>query len=456
MKAAVKVSVYWGDILYDTVLCEPNGKPLTVGRKPGSTIHLDLATESKRDTVELVKLLPHDRAEIHFDPHFEGHVRFGKSLVTLGSAIKKNEALPIEDGFYRLILSDKDKAEIMLGHVTFFIDWVKERPKIHRLNPFRWGNLLATLIFLALSAPFIMMLLSIPPGIEAETPPERLVPILPKMKPKPIPTPPPAPAEAAIGEKKTTDGGADKKPPGKVELKKPQKKPVEKKKPVVKPPPVPARVTKAPAQNATSAAETIRSADLGNLVQGLTNLGSNDAPKADKVAIEAPIAQTGTGGLSTEGLKKGGGGKTVGIGRTVGQGEGGFGGTGKLGLSTSAIGAKGTGKGYGKLPAAVSEGLDREVVDNIVRQRKDRIRLCYERQLNFYPKLTGKLTIHFVIGKAGAVEAANILDDTMQNEAVRTCLINEVQTWTFPKPQGGSRVTVDYPFVFESSSARGQ
>lgn len=454
MRSAVKVSVYWGDILYDTVLCEPHGKPLTVGRKEGSTIHLDLARESRRDTVELVKLLPHDRAEIKFDAYFEGHVRFGKSLISLGSAIKKNEALPIEDGFYRLILSDKDKAEIMLGHVTFFIDWVKDRPRIHRLNPFRWQNLLGALIFLALSAPFLMMLFSIRPTAEPETPPERLVPILPKLKPKPIPTPPPAPAEAAIGEKKTTDGGADKKPPGKVETKPPKKKPVEKKKPV-KPPPPAVRTTKAPAQNATSAAETIRSADLGNLVQGLTNLGSNEAPKAEK-SIEAPMAQAGTGGLSTDGLKKGGGGKTVGIGRTVGQGEGGFGGTGKLGLSTSAIGAKGTGKGYGKLPAAVSEGLDREVVDNIVRQRKDRIRLCYERQLNFFPKLSGKLTIHFVIGKAGAVEAASILDDTMQNEAVRTCLINEVQTWTFPKPQGGSRVTVDYPFVFESSGARAQ
>ena len=94
--------------------------------------------------------------------------------------------------------------------------------------------------------------------------------------------------------------------------------------------------------------------------------------------------------------------------------------------------------------------MDKDVVDTIVRQRKDRIRLCYERQLNFKPSLSGKLTVQFVIGKEGKVLQATLSEDTMKDDAVRNCLLSEVKTWNFPKPSGGGVVTVDYPFVFES------
>jgi hypothetical protein len=92
------------------------------------------------------------------------------------------------------------------------------------------------------------------------------------------------------------------------------------------------------------------------------------------------------------------------------------------------------------------------VIESIIRRRLDRIRLCYTRQLNFYPKLSGKVTVHFVIGKTGQVVESSVIEDTMKNQSVRSCILYEVKTWTFPNPEGGTLVNVDYPFVFESSA----
>jgi hypothetical protein len=102
----------------------------------------------------------------------------------------------------------------------------------------------------------------------------------------------------------------------------------------------------------------------------------------------------------------------------------------------------------------VSGGLDRDVIESVIRRRLDRIRLCYERQLNFNPKLAGKLGVHFVIGKAGEVLSASATEDTMKNTQVRECVLMEVKSWNFPNPEGGTIVNVDYPFVFESGGGR--
>jgi len=225
-----------------------------------------------------------------------------------------------------------------------------------------------------------------------------------------------------MGEHQSSDGGAQAGAAGKVATQAAQKE---------------------------SAADQVRRADLGSVVSGLTSLGDK-APAVHNDSLKsAAINQVGTGGFTTEGLKTGGGGKTEGLGRTVGQGEGGFEGTGRLGLSGDAAVEGGTGYGNEKI---VKGGLSRDVIESIIRRRQYRIRLCYERQLNFNPKLAGKISLHFVIGGKGNVVKANVSEDTMKNEAVRNCVLDEVKSWTFPPPEGGTLVNVDYPFVFESSA----
>ncbi len=460
-QSAVKVAVYWGDILYDTVLCH-HASSISVGRKPGSTFLLDLDASTHIDSIEILKVRDDNFAELQFNEFIEGHVRLQKGLLTLGSAIKKNEAVKLPNGMYHLVLGEQDTAELVIGHVSFYIDWIQEAKPLPHSSILNWRNILFLLAFLSIAVPVGWMLQDSYQKIEEEKkPPERLVTLLPKVEKKLPPAPrkedvkKEAPAEAALGERKTPDGGAQKGGIGKAPLVTPKNVKINKNTKIAKAPPA-GRVTKNPAANATSAAQTIRNANLGSLVKGLASLGAEAPPPTNKEGYTAPIQQTGTGGFSTEGLKKGGGGKSVGIGRTVGQGEGGFEGTGRLGLSGTSIGAKGTGHGGGRAPSVQSGGLDREVIDNIVRQRKDRIRLCYERQLNFFPKLSGKLTVHFEIAADGNVLTSALVEDTMKNDKVRSGVLSEVATWTFPKPQGGVIVPVDYPFVFESSSHGGR
>lgn len=422
----LKVSMFWGDILYDTAVCGPRGA-ITIGRGENNTFILDLQAEGREgETFKLVEVHPDQSADLYFDEHYEGHVRVGDKLMSLAAAKGTPVVARTPKGSYTVRLSAHDKADVVIGHVSFYMDWVERAEKIP-LAPVvrkREAVVLLALLLLTLGSIYFLSFMGTPPE---EKPPERLVTLEPSHRVHAIsPTPSNAdPSKAAIGQYKTADGGAAKGPLGK------------------------ATTHVASQQSATS---SLRHANLGSLVSGLTSLGANSPNRknTDNGSVAA-IAQEGTGGFSTEGLKKGGGGRTSGLGRTVGQGEGGFSGTGRLGLYGNSS-VDGTGAGGGGVATRVAGGLDRDVIESIIRRRLDRIRLCYERQLNFYPKLAGKVAVHFVIGKKGEVLQASSLEDTMKNSAVRSCVLYEVKSWTFPAPEGGTLVTVDYPFVFESSA----
>lgn len=417
----LKIAVFWGDILYDTVVCSPK-ESVTIGRSQENTFILD------SENFKLVDVHPGKTAELYFNDKCDGHIRMGKELLSLGTAKGTSHVSRVDSGLYCVRLSPTDKADIVLGHVSFYLDWVKENNFLPH-NPLlqkQHGKYLLLFLLLLSAAVVTMNWFG---SKEEEKPPERLV----FLEPRKVKAPPAdvaisateAPSKAAMGETKTKDGGAQKGDLGKAATKVPDK---------------------------ISAVGSLRKANLGSLLSGLTSVGAN-APSKNSAsdAVPAPIEQAGTGGFSTEGLKTGGGGKSVGIGRTQGQGEGGFSGTGRLGLyGNSAV--EGTGDGAGGGATRVAGGLDRSIIESVIRRRLDRIRLCYERQLNFYPKLAGKVAVHFAINKDGAVLSSAIAEDTMKNPQVSQCILAEVKTWSFPPPEGGTIVNVDYPFVFESSA----
>ena len=403
----LQVRVFWGDVLYDTVICRPN-ESVTVGNTPGNTFIMDAGKSLK-----LVELKSGNVAELQFSDDVDGHISVGKELMSLKKAISSKHVVKNPDGFYHARLADNDKADFIIGHVSFYLSW------IGHTKPLPKGLLFGDrkkMIWIAGVCSLVVVLISLlalwePPP--PEKPPERLVMLTPRN----------APAKAAMGEAKSADGGAQKGESGKAEQVAPEK---------------------------PSMASILKSANLGSLVSGLTSLGANAPSTAANPATTSAVPQAGNGGLGTEGLKTGAGGKTVGIGRTVGQGEGGFEGTGRLGLSGNSA-VEGS-SGHGEGSSTTGGGLDREVIESIIRRRLDRIRLCYERQLNFNPKLVGKVTVHFVIGRKGEVLSSRATEDTMKNESVRSCILAEVGSWTFPTPEGGTLVNVDYPFVFESSA----
>lgn len=164
----------------------------------------------------------------------------------------------------------------------------------------------------------------------------------------------------------------------------------------------------------------------------------------------------GFGGLGLRGTGRGGGGTgegTIGLGNLGTIGHGGGGGTG----SGYGRGAGGLGSRRARVPrirtgnADVRGSLSREVIRRVIRRHINEVRFCYEQQLNQRPDLEGRVQVSFIISPTGAVQSATVGASTMNNSAVEGCIAQAVRRWTFPAPDGGGVVGVNYPFVLSSS-----
>jgi hypothetical protein len=126
--------------------------------------------------------------------------------------------------------------------------------------------------------------------------------------------------------------------------------------------------------------------------------------------------------------------------------------------SIGTIGGSGFGSGQGRLgsgsrnPPRVRMGatsvrgrLPPEVVQRIVRQNFGRFRLCYESGLKRDPKLEGRVSVNFVIGRDGSVSSVKG-DGTVPDKAVVGCISRAFYGLSFPQPEGGI-VTVTYPIL---------
>lgn len=141
-------------------------------------------------------------------------------------------------------------------------------------------------------------------------------------------------------------------------------------------------------------------------------------------------------------------GQGVGV-NTVGKG----GGRSLAGLGGLAAGRTGMG-GVGLIEdeGEVSGGLDRDIIAEYIKKQIGHILACYERQLSARKDLGGKVSVKFTISGQGAVETQNITESTMRDATVEGCILNRVAKWTFPAPNGGTKVIVTYPFLFKSTN----
>ncbi|MCY4379956.1 MAG: AgmX/PglI C-terminal domain-containing protein [Proteobacteria bacterium] len=95
----------------------------------------------------------------------------------------------------------------------------------------------------------------------------------------------------------------------------------------------------------------------------------------------------------------------------------------------------------------ISGGLTQEQVNGSIRANSNAIRYCYEQTLKQSPQARGKLTVQFVIGAGGTV----ISQKAIQNDigpGLFDCVGKKIRTWRFPKPVGGQKVIVKYPWLF--------
>ncbi len=94
--------------------------------------------------------------------------------------------------------------------------------------------------------------------------------------------------------------------------------------------------------------------------------------------------------------------------------------------------------------------LPKKVIDETIKANLQPIKACYQTVLNRRPNLHGKVTVRFVIGCEGTVTSAEVKETTLNNDKVETCVCDAIADLTFPPPDGGGKVIVTYPFVFQT------
>jgi len=83
----------------------------------------------------------------------------------------------------------------------------------------------------------------------------------------------------------------------------------------------------------------------------------------------------------------------------------------------------------------VTGGFPTEVIERITRQSFGRFRLCYENGLRTNPKLLGRVVVHFVIDKTGAVESSRSEGSSFADANVVQCIVRGFNNLSFPDPR---------------------
>lgn len=165
--------------------------------------------------------------------------------------------------------------------------------------------------------------------------------------------------------------------------------------------------------------------DAGSGGEVLTNLG--------KGLKKTTVGNTGVAGLGGKLVTKG----------TSGGGKGGYGNT---------LVASGSGNGISAIAVSSSDmvlegGISRYAINATIAKYLNQVRRCYETQLKTKPELQGLVEMRFEINSTGMLNFAKVNRTTLKDQATESCIANKMMTWQFPKPKGGVKVPVKYPFM---------
>jgi hypothetical protein len=75
--------------------------------------------------------------------------------------------------------------------------------------------------------------------------------------------------------------------------------------------------------------------------------------------------------------------------------------------------------------------------------------MCYEQGLSRSPKLTGRLSARFVIGRDGSVSEVSNSGSDIPDAAVISCVLSAFSGLSFPQPELGGTVTVNFPILLD-------
>lgn len=103
--------------------------------------------------------------------------------------------------------------------------------------------------------------------------------------------------------------------------------------------------------------------------------------------------------------------------------------------------------------APASPGIDASVVSRVgevVERSVDELQVCYIEALQVWPRLEGRVVLHFEIAPDGTVAAPAVAMhySNIYEESLGCCAARLAQSWKFPASADGARLQIDYPFEF--------
>ena len=99
----------------------------------------------------------------------------------------------------------------------------------------------------------------------------------------------------------------------------------------------------------------------------------------------------------------------------------------------------------GPPPAEDASPLTEKDIDDVIHAAKNRLTICYQREVNRDPTLAGTVQVRFEIAADGRVTTAKVTESSVKSDAVSDCLSRSIATLHFPAK---GRAIVHYPFVF--------
>ncbi len=428
----VEVAVVWRDLVLDVRHFGPEVARVTLGREAD----LDLPTSFLPEPTWTLLEVAQGEARLRFHGSWDGHVQRDGHRRGLSAMRLEREAQPLGSDVWELVLAANSRIVLEVGEVRVLVRWTPAARKVVAPVAELDAPFVGTLSLMA----FLGLMLTIvigtaPPRLDSETMeiPNRFAEVFLAK--------PPAEKSRVTQVTSTPDPGQDAK--AKKKAGKRGDREVEKKH---------GKTQLAAKQRDKEIAENsglmgvMRDAGAFDGMFSSSGLGEGIASHLGTMALsKGPGFGTGLGDRG-DGL--GGGGESVGIGdgftRGRGTGDDGYGAEGgdfgprKEGSGIADIGGGGI----------VIGGLDKAVIDAVIKNHLNQIRYCYQRELIKNPTLGGKVVVKFVIGKTGEVSSAMTKSSTVGSEAVEGCINKRFYGFRFPEPNGGGIVVVSYPFMF--------
>lgn len=411
---------------------------------------------------------------LHFDAKMSGRISMGDGVFTLDELRQQGKAVKADGGF-QLSLNPRARGKVQIGEVTVLFQFVSPPPPVARpvLPASMRGSWFRDFDFSLLGIIAISAILQIgfvgylksqewPEQIDRlnQRIPDRFVQLLREPEPEQleIPEDQMVPQEAE-GEGEG-EGEAQPSPDPQ-----PAPKPEKKEEPTVQKPSMTAEERAAADEaNRKKRMEEVRDSTILKQIGALG--GANSGGIVDVLAGGAGNTSMDEAFAGTKGMKVGAGDFEKSGLRSTGSsdadGTGSAAGIADLGATKGAqAAAKGVETGTKKEETVkarikIDDGgqvigtgqLDQAQITSVVKRNASAIQNCFERVLKQNPSAGGKLVITVTIGGAGRVTGVRTQTDI--GGGFSQCVETAVNSWRFPRPQGGD-VMFNKTFVLQAS-----